>query len=92
MSEDAVDEKTVEHVAGLARVDLEEGERERFADQFADILEAFESLDEVPEVQAEPELTNVMRSDEVEDSLAQAAVLQNAPDSEDGFFKGPPVS
>jgi aspartyl-tRNA(Asn)/glutamyl-tRNA(Gln) amidotransferase subunit C len=33
-----------------------------------------------------------MRTDEVEDCLDQEEALGNAPDSEDGFFKGPRVS
>ena len=89
---DEVGTETVEHVAELARVDLEAGERERFAEQFADILGYFETLDEVPAVEREPELTNVMRPDEVADSLDREAALGNAPETEDGKFKGPRVS
>ena len=92
MSESAVDPEEVAHVADLARVDLDDEELEVFAEQFADILAYFETLDEVPEVDSEPDLTNVMRTDEVEESLSQAEALANAPDAEDGFFKGPRVS
>ncbi|PSQ49964.1 Asp-tRNA(Asn)/Glu-tRNA(Gln) amidotransferase GatCAB subunit C [Halobacteriales archaeon SW_7_65_23] len=69
-----------------------EHERERFAEQFGEILAAFETLDEVPEVEPEPDLTNVMRGDDVEESLSQKETLQNAPETEDGQFKGPRVS
>jgi len=89
---DSVDADEVEHVADLARVALDDEERAEFADQFGDILDYFEALEEVPEVEAEPDLVNVMRSDEVEDSLSQEQALQNADDSEDGRFKGPKVS
>jgi aspartyl-tRNA(Asn)/glutamyl-tRNA(Gln) amidotransferase subunit C len=92
MSESAVDPEEVAHIADLARVDLDDDELAVFAEQFADILAYFETLDEVPEVEREPDLTNVMRTDEVEASLSQAEALANAPDSEDGFFKGPRVS
>ena len=92
MSDSVVDPEEVEHVAGLARVDLSEAERERFTEQFADILSYFEALDEVPEVEGEPELTNVMRPDDIRESLDQEEALQNAPESEDGYFRGPPVS
>jgi len=88
----AVDPETVRHVADLARIDLDDDEVERFTEKFADILEYFETLDEVPEVDEEPDLANVMRPDEVEDSLSQEEALRNAPESEDGFFKGPKVS
>jgi aspartyl-tRNA(Asn)/glutamyl-tRNA(Gln) amidotransferase subunit C len=87
-----VDPETVDHVAGLARVDLDEAERERYAEQFADILSYFETLDEVPEVDDEPDLVNVMRDDEVRDGLDREAALSNAPETEAGFFKGPDVS
>jgi aspartyl-tRNA(Asn)/glutamyl-tRNA(Gln) amidotransferase subunit C len=92
MSDSAVDPEEVRHVASLARVDLDDGEVERFTEQFADVLESFERLDEVPETDASPELTNVMRPDEVEESLSQEEALRNAPESEAGQFKGPKVS
>lgn len=92
MDEPVVDPDEVEHIADLARVDIDENQRARFAEQFAEILEYFETLDDVPEVEGEPELTNVMRPDEIRESLDQDEALANAPESEDGFFKGPPVS
>jgi len=92
MSDDAVDPEEVGHVADLARVDLDAEERDRFAAQFADILGYFETLDEVPEVEREPELTNVLRADETRASLDQEEALRNAPETEDGYFKGPRVS
>lgn len=87
-----VDDEEVRHVAQLARVDLDDEEVERFAGQFAEILEHFEALDEVPEVDPDPELANVMRPDEVEKGLTQEEALRNAPETEDGYFKGPTVS
>jgi aspartyl-tRNA(Asn)/glutamyl-tRNA(Gln) amidotransferase subunit C len=87
-----VDEATVRHVATLARVDLDEAEVERFVDQFAEILEYFEALEDVPDVDREADLVNVMRPDEVRESLSQTEALRNAPETEDGRFKGPRVS
>ncbi len=92
MSETRVDPEEVRHVAGLARVDLDEDEVEAFAEEFGDILDYFETLDEVPETEADPDLVNVMRSDEVREGLTQEEALRNAADAEDGFFKGPNVS
>ena len=88
----AVDDEEVRHVASLARVDLEEREVERFADQFADILEYFEALDDVPDVDGEADLANVMRPDEVREGLTREEALSNAPETEDGQFRGPRVS
>jgi aspartyl-tRNA(Asn)/glutamyl-tRNA(Gln) amidotransferase subunit C len=94
MSDDVpeVDPEAVRHVATLARIDLDESEVEHFTERFVDVLEAFETLDEVPEVDREAELANVMRPDEVEESLSQTEALANAPETEDGYFKGPRVS
>jgi len=88
---DRVDDAEVRHVASLARVDLDDEEVELFAEQFADILEYFDALDDVPEVDSEAELDNVMRADEVREGLSQAEALRNAPETEDGYFKGPRV-
>ncbi|MDY6764643.1 MAG: Asp-tRNA(Asn)/Glu-tRNA(Gln) amidotransferase subunit GatC [Halobacteria archaeon] len=83
----------VEHIADLARVRLEEGEKESFVDEFNEILNYFDKLDEIPdEVEASDDLENVMRADEVEDSLSREEVLGNAPETEDGYIKGPKVS
>ncbi|MFO7833737.1 MAG: Asp-tRNA(Asn)/Glu-tRNA(Gln) amidotransferase subunit GatC [Halohasta sp.] len=92
MSDSPVDPEDVRHVAGLARVDLADTEVDEFTEQFADILDSFEALDEVPEVESEPDLVNVMRSDEVHEGLSQEEALRNAPETEDGYFKGPSVS
>ncbi|THE64987.1 Asp-tRNA(Asn)/Glu-tRNA(Gln) amidotransferase subunit GatC [Salinadaptatus halalkaliphilus] len=92
MSDDAVSPEEVRHVAELARVDLADDEVDQFARQFADILDYFETLDEVPEVDREADLANVMRPDEVRDTLEREEALQNATKTEDGYFKGPNVS
>jgi aspartyl-tRNA(Asn)/glutamyl-tRNA(Gln) amidotransferase subunit C len=87
-----VDAATVRHVASLARVDLDDDEVERFADQFAEILGYFEALEDVPDVDGEPDLVNVMGPDEVTEGLTQAEALRNAPETEEGRFTGPRVS
>ena len=88
----AVDADEVRHVAELARVRLADDEVDEFAEQFGDILEYFDALDEVPETDRDEELVNVMRPDEVESGLTQAEALSNADETEDGFFVGPRVS
>jgi len=96
MSDDAetpaVSPEQVRDVADLARVDLSEEEVAEFAEQFEAVLADFEALDEVPEVESEPELVNVMRADEIEEGLTQEEALRNASGTEDGYFKGPRVS
>ncbi|MFC7204071.1 Asp-tRNA(Asn)/Glu-tRNA(Gln) amidotransferase subunit GatC [Haloferax namakaokahaiae] len=92
MSDTPVDADEVRHVAELARVNLDDDEVDEFATQMADILTYFDALDEVPEVDSEDELVNVMRPDEVKDGLTQEEALSNAAETEDGYFKGPRVS
>ncbi len=87
-----VSPEEVRHVADLARVGIDEEELDRFADQLSNVLAYFEALDDVPEVDAEPELTNVLRADEERECLEPEAALGNAPEHEDGYFKGPRVS
>ncbi len=92
MSDTSPGPEEVRHVARLARVAVSDEDAERFADQFEDILGYFETLDEVPAVERESDLVNVMREDEIRDGLEQEDALANAPESEDGYFKGPNVS
>ena len=92
MTTEPVDRADVERVADLARVELSEDDLEAFTEQFQEILAYFDALEDVPDVEAEPDLVNVMRTDEVQESLSQDAALQNAAETEDGRFKGPRVS
>jgi aspartyl-tRNA(Asn)/glutamyl-tRNA(Gln) amidotransferase subunit C len=92
MSDTEATPDDVRHVAELARVDLDEDEVDEFAAQFADILDYFDALDEVPTVEHEVDLVNVMRPDEVREGLSQEEALSNADETEDGHFKGPNVS
>ncbi|TXK79604.1 Asp-tRNA(Asn)/Glu-tRNA(Gln) amidotransferase subunit GatC [Paenibacillus sp. N3.4] len=86
----------VEHVAKLARLDLNETEKEQFTEQLNAILQYAEQLNQlntdgvVPTSHAMP-LVNVMREDVAKPSLPIEKVLLNAPDHEDGQFKVPAV-
>jgi len=92
----AIGRDEVIHVARLARLGLTEAEIARFGEQLANILDQMAILNEVdvaaipPSAQIVP-LENVMRTDVVGPSLPRAAVLQNAPAAEDGYFRVPPV-
>jgi aspartyl/glutamyl-tRNA(Asn/Gln) amidotransferase C subunit len=50
-----VDAAEVEHIAALARIDLDDAEIERFVAEFETILGYFEQLDAVPEVPTDAE-------------------------------------
>lgn len=88
--------KDVDHVAKLARLNLTDAERELFTEQLNAILQYAEKLNELDTENVEPtthvlRLSNVMREDEVHESLPQEKVFLNAPEEEDGQFKVPAV-
>jgi len=84
------------HIALLARLGLTEDEVDRFKEQLSNILENFEVLQKIdtsgiPPTAQSIALQNVVRSDEVADSLPQSEVLANAPRKEGEFFRVRPV-
>jgi aspartyl-tRNA(Asn)/glutamyl-tRNA(Gln) amidotransferase subunit C len=91
-----LDQKTVNHVARLARLDLSDAERDRMRAELTDILEHAEriqalDLDGVEPTSHAVPITNAMRSDDVKASLSQAEALANAPAAEDGRFRVPRI-
>jgi aspartyl-tRNA(Asn)/glutamyl-tRNA(Gln) amidotransferase subunit C len=88
--------KDVEHVAKLARLELNETEKDQFTEQLNAILKYAEQLqqlhtDDVPPTSHAMPLVNVMRQDEARPSLPLEKVMLNAPDEEEGQFKVPAV-
>ncbi len=88
--------KEVAHVAGLARLEMSEGEMEKFAVQlnaileFADKLNKLETKDILPTAHVLP-LKNVFREDLVCPGLERKESLRNAPEEEEGMFRVPRV-
>lgn len=86
----------VEHIARLARLRLSAEELQRFTSQLADVLDHaadVEALDleGVPATSHPYSLANVLRDDVVEADLDRADVLAQAPETEKGHFRVPPV-
>lgn len=86
----------VAHVAGLARLTIDDDELVTFTEQLESILEHaedVESLDlaDVPPTSHPYPLQNVVRADEVRPCLDRDEVLAEAPSAEDGMFRVPPV-
>jgi len=85
-------EDAVAYVARLARLELTEEERRRFAAQLSAVLghvEALRRLDlaGVPPAAHAFELANVVRPDEVRPGLARDEALAGAPAVEAGCFR-----
>jgi len=82
----------VQHIAQLCRVGVTEEDIARFQEQLSAILEAFEVLKEVDTANVPPTahalaLENVLREDQIRESLPREQVLLNAPQEEMGCFR-----
>ena len=89
-----IDKKTVEHVAKLSRLSLDEKEIEKFSEELSVVLDSFSILSEVDTKEVKPsfhpmEIKNAVREDIPEECLTPEEALANAEQKEDNFFKGP---
>ncbi len=90
----AISRDEVLHVARLARLELAEGELDRFAEQLNAILEAVGKVGELDLEGVEPtahplDLVNIWAEDEPQPCLSADEALANAPDREGGSFRVP---
>ncbi len=87
----------IKHIADLARLNLDDGELSRYETDINAILSYAEQLSKVDLTDVNPtahaaSITNVIRSDEERDSMAQSELLNNAPDVlDDELIKVPVV-
>ncbi len=86
----------VRHIAFLARLELEEEELERYAQQLSAVLEYASRLNEVDTTQIAPTasvlpLQAPLRPDIVRPCPPRELMLSNAPEEERGMFRVPPV-
>ncbi len=91
-----ISKEQVEHVAKLARLEVNEDEKAIFARQLSAILTYMDQLKEVETEGVEPTATvlpaeNVFREDVVRPSLPQEQALANAPDQAEGFIRVPKI-
>lgn len=81
----------VSHIAKLANLPLTSDEEEKYSQQLSKILDYVEQLNEVDTEGVEPTfnvtgLSNVMRKDEVGESLTQEEAISNAPNKKEGLI------
>lgn len=86
----------VEHIAELARLRLSEDEKARYRDQLSEILDYAARLQAVDTSGISPTSSvlparSVLRKDEPRPGLSLEEVLRNAPETEKGQFRVPPV-
>ena len=91
-----VNKDTLNYLAKLAKLDLEEAEKEQLLNDLNNILTFVEQLKEVDTTNVEPlifinESDNVLREDEVIQTTTQAEALKNAPMKNENYFLVPKV-
>ena len=82
----------VEKIAKLSRLELNDKEKEQYANQLSDVLEYFEKLNDVNteniEITAQVTgLENVYREDEIEQCDYQEELIKQSAENEDGLIK-----
>lgn len=86
----------VEHIADLARLELSEEEKARFREQLSAILDyaaRLQALDTsgIPPTSSGLQARSLLRSDEPRPGLSLEDLLRNAPETEKGQFRVPPI-
>lgn len=91
-----IDKQTVEKVAGLARIKVEEAEVGTLVEEMNKILTFMEKLNELDTDEVEPlvymnEEVNVWREDEVKQEIITVDGLKNAALHNDQYFMVPKI-
>ncbi|HEY5298339.1 MAG TPA: Asp-tRNA(Asn)/Glu-tRNA(Gln) amidotransferase subunit GatC [Verrucomicrobiae bacterium] len=92
----AAAEIDIKYVAHLARIALAPDEEKKLAAQLGSILGYIEKLREVDVASVEPTahavpMINVMRADEIQNSLPHEEAMRNAPKQANGLFIVPKI-
>jgi aspartyl-tRNA(Asn)/glutamyl-tRNA(Gln) amidotransferase subunit C len=80
----------------LARIGLEPGDEDFYAEQLSGILAHIDRLqqvntDDIPPTAQVVEIVNQLREDEPRPGITQEDALANAPAAQDGFFRVPSI-
>lgn len=91
-----ISNEEVKHIAGLARLKLNDEEVDKYAKELGDIASFVEKLNEVDIIGVKPtahilDMKNVFRQDIVEQSYDREQILRNAPSKEAGCISVPKV-
>jgi aspartyl-tRNA(Asn)/glutamyl-tRNA(Gln) amidotransferase subunit C len=100
MSSSSIGKKELEHLAKLARIELDPGEEETLIKDLGNILDHFNELRELDTSNIAPmtggtDLVNVFRADGEDDggteSTNRGAGVDAFPESKNGYNKVPPI-
>lgn len=92
----ALDHKTVQDIARLARLDIDDSELEKYGSELSNILSLVEQMEAVDTSGVEPmthpfDATLRMRADEVSEINQRDKFQSIAPNAEDGLYLVPKV-
>jgi aspartyl-tRNA(Asn)/glutamyl-tRNA(Gln) amidotransferase subunit C len=92
----SIDKEIVEHVAHLARIELQPKELEKLSGQLHDILDFIDKISVLKIDQVKPAshilpVSNVLREDKPHVSLTPEEALENAPSRKGNFFSVPKI-
>ncbi len=91
-----IDLNTVDKIAGLAKLEFNEAEKESMAKDLSKIIGFMNKLNELDTSNVKPliymtEETNVLRADEIKQEITQKEALLNAPKKDSDYIKVPKV-
>ncbi len=91
-----IDQKTIAHIAKLARLYVTDDEAKLYGEQLSKVLGQFEQISKVDTSQTEPLVTptdieSFWREDKVEKELTAEEIVENAPQKTGNLFTVPPV-
>jgi aspartyl-tRNA(Asn)/glutamyl-tRNA(Gln) amidotransferase subunit C len=96
MAGTTITKRELEHLAVLARIELDPQEEEKLLKDLGEILGYFTELQKLDTANVMPmtggtDLENVLREDTAHESTDRGAGVESFPESQDGFLKIPPV-
>ncbi|MCM8833057.1 MAG: Asp-tRNA(Asn)/Glu-tRNA(Gln) amidotransferase subunit GatC [Candidatus Omnitrophica bacterium] len=96
MEKKVIKREDVEYLSKLARIELNEQEKNKLEKELEKILEYVSKLNQVKTENVIPTyhvlpLKNVFREDISEESIPKEEILKNAPDKDENFFKVPRI-
>ena len=91
-----IDEKTIQHIAKLARLKVSPEDAAEYGVQLTKVLNHFQQISQINTDGVEPLVTPsdikfYTRPDESRQALSTSEMLANAPDKAGNLFKVPPV-
>ncbi len=92
----SLNKSDLEHLAKLARIELDPKEEEKLLKDLGNILDHFKELQELDTANVQPmtggtDLKNVFRSDTERENTNRGEGADAFPEKKDGFLKIPPV-